>query len=85
MTLKILENLYIELKNLDSSNREQLNIIRNIQELIKLENVRLYNERWSERISKLQEIYNNPQKFWRDVGNLMGGKKNTNTYIVKAN
>ena len=83
--LKILENLYIQLKNLDSWDREQLNIIKNIQELIKQENVRLYNERWSEKISKLQEIYNNPQKFWRDVGNLMGGKKNSNTYIVKAN
>ena len=83
--LKILENLYIQLKNLDSWDRGQLNIIKNIQELIKQENVRLYNERWSEKISKLQEIYNNPQKFWRDIGNLMGGKKNSNTYIVKAN
>ena len=55
--LKVLVDMYNQLKNFDHWNRYQLYLIRNIQKQIKQENLRLYNETWSSKIIKIQDIY----------------------------
>ena len=65
--LRVLVNMYNQLKNLNPWNRHQLHLIRNIQEQIKQENLRLYNETWSSKINKIQNIYNDPKKFWANI------------------
>ena len=62
--------------------REQIIMIRNIQEEIKNESIRLNTEVWNIRIKNLNDIYNNPAKFWKDVQKLMGGKAKGVPYII---
>ena len=54
----------------------------NIQEEIKNESIRLNTEVWNTRIKNLNDIYNNPAKFWKDVQRLMGGKAKSVPYII---
>ena len=57
-------------------------MIRNIQEEIKNERIRLNTEVWNTRIKNLNDIYNNPAKFWKDVQKLMGGTAKGVPYII---
>ena len=59
--------MYTQLYRRDSWNRQQLYLIRRLQEEIRNENLQLYNEKWSEAISKLQSIYKDPKLFWSDI------------------
>ena len=81
---KILMNMYTQLYRRDSWNTQQLYLIRRLQEEIRNENLRLYNEKRSEAIRKLQSIYKDPKLFWSDIRRMMGGSKNTNAYIVNS-
>ena len=83
--LKILVNMYNQLMSLNYWNRQQLYLIRGIQEQIKNENLRLYKETWSNKISKIQEIYNDPKIFWANVQTMMGGSTSTTPYITNSN
>ena len=82
--LKLLENTYKNLVRNGLTTREKQQMIKNIQNEIKEENMRLSNEYWNNKIGKLNEIYNDPAKFWRGVRNLMGGKS-TNVMYIKDN
>ena len=70
------------MQNLNGWSREQIIMIRNIQEEIKNESIRLNTEVWNTRIKNLKDIYNNPAKFWKDVQKLMGGKAKHVPYII---
>ena len=59
--------------------------IRNIQDNIKIESIRINNEFWDNKISKMDINYNNPKKFWRDIKLLQGGKEGTNPYLIDGN
>ena len=83
--LKLLVNMYNQLKNLNNWNRYQLYLIRNIQEQIKQENLRLYNETWLRKINKIQNIYNDPKTFWANIRKMMGGTNNNTPYIINNN
>ena len=57
-------------------------MIHNIQEQLRAENLRIYNEKWSTTIAQLQETYRDPQKFWAGIRRLMGGNKIITPYLV---
>ena len=79
--LKLLENQYNLLRNINGWTREQRELIRNIQEQLKEENLRLYREVWSNKIRKLNNIYNDPTRFWKETQKLMGGGTIKTPYI----
>ena len=80
--LKLLMNQYQQLRTLPSWNINQLNTIRNIQHQLKTESMKLYNEMWSAKISKLQETYRDPKEFWAEVRRMMGGGQAEAPYII---
>ena len=80
--LKLLMNMYVQLRNQNYWNRQQLYQLRLIQEQIRTESLRLYNEKWSEKMAKTQEIYKDPKSFWANVRLLMGSNKNGDTYLI---
>ena len=59
--------------------------IRNIQDNIKIESIRINNEFWDNKISEMDINYNNPKKFWRDIKLLQGGKEGPNPYLIDGN
>ena len=71
--LKTLLMAYNVLKN-NAFTMEQREQIRTLQEEIKLENIRLYDECWEKLIEKLDIDSRDPKKFWDQVRRLMGGK-----------
>ena len=80
--LKLLMNQYQQLCTLPSWNINQLNTIRNIQHQLKTESMKLHNEMWSAKISKLQEAYRDPKEFWAEVRRMMGGGQAEAPYII---
>ena len=80
--LKLLEEVYIRLRNYPYWNRETRTMIHNIQEQLRTENQRIYNEKWSTTIAQSQEAYRDPQKFWVGIRRLMGGNNNIIPYLV---
>ena len=53
-----------------------------LQEELKRENIRLFNEKWEEMICKLQAKIKDPKMFWDGIRRLMGGKNTTlPTYV----
>ena len=71
--LKTLLMAYNVLKN-NAFTIEQREQTRTLQEQIKLENIRLYDECWEELIEKLDIDSRDDKKFWDQVRRLMGGK-----------
>ena len=80
--MKLLKIAYKQMQNLNGWSREQMIMIRNIQEEIKTESIWLNTEVWNTRIKNLNDIYNNPAKFWKDVQKLIGGKAKGVPYII---
>ena len=79
--LKLLEYQYNQLRNINGWTREQRELIRNIQEQLKEENLRLYREAWNNKIRKLNDIYNDPTRFWKETQKLMGSGTVKTPYI----
>ena len=73
--LKLLQGLYIQIKN-NMLNQENRILRRNIQEAIKTENLRLFDENWNNIIKKTELHKKDPQKFWESMRRLMGEKAN---------
>ena len=73
--LKTLLMAYNILKH-NAVTREQHEQVRILQEGIKVENIRLYDECWERLIKKLEIDSKDPKKFWDQVKRLMGGKGN---------
>ena len=82
--LKLLEMTYEEMKNKNQWTIEDRQVVRRIQEVIKEEATRLYNQKWSETIDKLQDCYGDPMKFWGTVRRLMGGGQTPAPYILDS-
>ena len=80
--MNLLEEVYIQLRNYPYWNRETRTMIHNIQEQLRVENQRIYNEKWSTTIAQLQETYRDPHKFWACIRRLMGGNNNIMPYLV---
>ena len=80
--MKILETAYEVLRYRESWTREERTLLRNIQENIREEAIRIYNESWSQQIDSLQEKHKDPADFWKGVKRLMGGRDNTTPHIV---
>ena len=70
--LRLLEQLYTQLMNYNNWIIQELTLIRQIQMAIKEESIRLSNEKWNEKINKLNDSYKDPAKFWKEVKILMG-------------
>ena len=49
--------------------------IQQIQQAIIDENIRIYNEKWSQIIDNLEIKYNEPKIFWNKIKHLMGGSR----------
>ena len=60
-------------------------MIKNIQTLIKNQSKRLQDEKWSNKLGKLQESYMDPKTFWADVRKIMGGNKEEVPYLISNN
>ena len=65
-------------------NRAHLDQIKNLQTLLKEESLRLYQETWSNKITKMQENYRDPKVFWSDVRKLMGGTNMNVPYLISS-
>ena len=70
---------------LNNWNRNHLNQIRNIQEQLKEESIRLDNEMWNNKIQQVNSLYKDPAKFWNNIKLLMGEKSIKNSYILNRN
>ena len=80
--INILENQYQQLMTLNHWTRDHLDMIKNIQTLIKNESKRLQDKTWSDKLGKLQEAYMDPKTFWADVRKIMGGNKEQVPYLI---
>ena len=83
--IKLLEQNYKQLMTLNNWSRNHLNQIRNIQEQLKEESIRLNNEMWNNKIQQVNSLYKDPAKFWNNIKLLMGGKGIKNFYILVRN
>ena len=70
------------LLQLDNWTREQLQIIRNIQQGIREEIDGLAKEMWDQKIIKADNIYDNQAKFWRKVAMMMGSSTTEINYLL---
>ena len=80
--IKLLEQTYNNLLRRDNWIREQLQLIRNIQQELREESSRLVNEMWDQKINKIDDIYNNPTKFWRKIAQMMGSNAPKTDYLL---
>ena len=83
--LKLLEQLYTQIMSYNNWPIEESAMIRQIQAAIKEENIRLCNEKWNEKINKLNDSYNDPAKLWKGVKNLMGSDTVKIPYLLDRN
>ena len=82
-TLKLLEQRYQRLRfQTNSWTRDQLDEIKNLQNLIIEENKNLNETYWNKKIEDLQDIYNDPTKFWRQIRMLKGSSNPETPYLI---
>ena len=75
--LKALHLAYQQVKNYIYCTPEIRQQILFLQEEIKNENKRLFDENWDELIRKMEIDKKDPRKFWETMRKLMGGRGNT--------
>ena len=46
---------------------------------------RTYNENWTKLIKETENIYNEPKKFWKNIGRMMGAKEDRAPYLKTSN
>ena len=83
--LRLLMISYGNLKKKNYWIREDIERLKEIQQDLKNENLRLHREAWDNKIDKLNRIHKDSVKFWRGVSQLMGNSKNSVEYIVDPN
>ena len=83
--LKLLEITYQNLSRKPVWTREDMEVIRNIQQLMREENLRLYREAWEKKLKHLNRIYKDSSKFWEGVKRLIGTPKEKLEYILHPN
>ena len=81
--LKLLEQHYTRLRFQSSTwDRDQVRMIRNLQQQLSEEINRVSETYWNNKIAKLQDIYNEPEKFWRQIRNMKGTTTVESPYLV---
>ena len=74
--LKLLQELNNQIKNKNIYSQEDKRVLQRIQDEIKAENIRIFNENWEDLIKKIDLHKNDPKIFWENIRRLMGGKDN---------
>ena len=74
--LKLLQQAYNQVKIRAQYTAEDRLMMSRIQEEIKNENIRLFNDNWDNIIKKIDLRKNDPKYFWGKIGRLMEGKDN---------
>ena len=59
--------------------------LKNIQQQIQEENLRLYQGEWEKKIENLNRIYKDSSKFWEGVKRLISSSKEKQEYILHPN
>ena len=84
--LKLLQEIYNQIKNKDVYSQEDRRMLQRVQEEIKTENIRIFEENWEDLIKKIDLHKNDPKIFWENIRRLMGGKDNgPPSYILDKN
>ena len=83
--LKLLQQVYNQVKNRAQYTAEDRLMMSRIQEEIKNENIRLFNDNWDNIIRKIDLRKNDPKYFWGKIGRLMGGKDNGSPVYIWGN
>ena len=65
--LRLLEINYRNLTNRPIWTRDDIETLKNIQQQIREENLRLYREEWEKKIKDLNRIYKDSSKFWGGI------------------
>ena len=81
--LKLIEQTYHRLRFCTNHwTRGQIIQIRELQERIKTEMSRVVSEFWENKITNLEGIYNNPEKFWKNIRRLKGNNIQETPYLI---
>ena len=83
--LKLLELTYRNLTHKPFWTVNDINLIRNIQQRMREENLRLYREEWETKVESLNRVYKDSSKFWEGVKRLIGSSKEKQEYILHPN
>ena len=83
--LRLIELTYNRLRfNTDSWTLGQIDEIRSLQQRMRTEMSSLSNKFWEDKIENLQDIYNRPEKFWKEVQLLKGSNHIEPPYLVNT-
>ena len=80
--LRLLEMNYRNLTNRPIWTRHDIEILKNIQQQIREENLRLFREEWEKKVEGLNRIHKDSSKFWGGVKRLIGSSKEKQEYIL---
>ena len=67
------------------TNADTTRRLRELQERLKEESKRLYNEHWDTLIGKIQDVINDPKEFWSKIRRLLGSGETVTPYIMHNN
>ena len=82
-TLRRVENQYINLRfTTNYWTRQQIEDIKTLQRIILNETKQVNESHWNTTTENLQEIYNDPAKFWNKVRILKGQQSSETPYLV---
>ena len=80
--LRLLEITYRGLTTKPFWTRDDIELLRNIQQRIREENLRLYREEWEKKIENLDQIHKDSSKFWGGAKKLIGNARERQEYIM---
>ena len=83
--LKLLELNYRNLMHKSFWTINDIDLIRNIQQRTREENLRLYREEWETKVENLNRECKDSSKFWEGVKLLIGNSKEKQEYILHPN
>ena len=75
--LKVLHQAYQQIKNYIVLTPDIRRQILFLQDELKKENVRLFEEKWNKLINKMELNRKDPKQFWEEMRRLMGGRYNS--------
>ena len=83
--LRLIELIYNRLRfNTNGWTMEQIEEIRTLQQRMRTEMSRLTNKFWEDKINNLQDIYNRPEEFWKQIKKLKGNSVTETPYLTNS-